>query len=411
MRIALYHNLPSGGAKRTMLEMVRRLAEEHQVDVYSLTCAEHDFADLRPYAHNHRLYEFEPRPLYESPFGRLNQWLRWSDLKRLRRLAQTIADDINQSDYDVLFMHPCQFEKCPSVVQFAQIPTVYYCHEPLRALYEEAPYRPYEGGGSKKRLLLNKVDPLPKLYYSELKKVDYENTRAADKVLANSRFIRDQVARIYGVEAAVCYHGIDTEQFRPIEVARERFIFSVGSMTPMKGFDLIVQAVAEIPAEKRPSLVIASNFQNPPEKAYIEQLASDRGVDLQLKKNVLDEELVTLYNRAGVVSYTPHNEPFGLVPLEAMACGAPVVAVREGGVMETVISGENGLLADRDPRAFAQALIQVLDHADVAARLGQNGRQNVKQRWTWDTAVAAIEDHLQQTAYQTQPDLLAVPAY
>ena len=157
--------------------------------------------------------------------------------------------------------------------------------------------------------------------------------------------------------------------------------------------------------------IIASNFQNPPEKAYIEQLASDLGVDLQLRKNVSDEELVTLYNRAGVVTYTPHDEPFGLVPLEAMACAAPVVAVREGGVMETVISGENGLLADRDPQAFAQALTQVLDHADAAAMLGQNGRQCVKQRWTWATAVAAIEDHLQQTAYQMQPDLLAAPAY
>lgn len=411
MRIALYHNLPSGGAKRTMLEMVRRLADEHQVDVYSLTCAEHEFADLRPYAHQHKLYEFEPRPLFESPFGRLNQFVRWSDLKRLARLLRRISHDINQGNYDVLFVHPCQFEKCSSVVRYADMPTVYYCQEPLRKLYEAAPYRPYDKAASSRRQLVNKIDPLPHLYYSTLKKADRENTRSAHKVLVNSKFMREVVSQIYGVEAVVSYHGIDTDMFHSLDLKRENFVFSVGSLTPMKGFDLIVQAVAEIPAEKRPALIIANNFQNPPEKAYIEQLASDLDVDLQLKKNVSDEALVSLYNRAGVVAYTPHNEPFGLVPLEAMACAAPVVAVREGGVMETVISGENGLLADRDPRAFARALSQILDNAELAARFGQNGRQCVKQHWTWDTAVAAIEDHLQQAAFQTQPELRAAPAY
>jgi glycosyltransferase involved in cell wall biosynthesis len=323
----------------------------------------------------------------------------------LRRLERVVAQDINEGGYDVLFAHPCQFEKCPSVAQFASIPTVYYCQEPLRALYEEAPYRPYDGLESSKRKLLNKVDPLPKLYYAELKKVDYKNTRSARKVLANSKFMKNAIAQIYGVNAEVSYHGMDADHFRPLNLPRERFVFSVGSLTPMKGFDLLVQAVAEIAAEKRPSLIIASNFQNPPEKTYLEQMAAALDVDLHLKENVSEDELVTLYNRAAVVAYSPHREPFGLVPLEAMACAAPVVAVREGGVMETVFPGENGLLADRHPQAFAQALSQILDNPALAAKYGHNGRQTVKQQWTWDTAVAKIEKHLLQTANLVQPEL------
>lgn len=394
MRIALFHNLPSGGAKRTLYEMVRRLANEHTIDVFTLSAADHDFADLRPYAHQHHIFPFRPGKLFSSPFGRLNQAVRWSDLQRLRRLTKRIAGAINQGGYDLLFAHPCQFEKCSSVVQFARLPTVYYCQEPLRQLYEEAPYRPYEGRESSRRRLLNRIDPLPKLYYSRLQQVDRENTRTADLVLVNSRFMEDGVSRIYGVPAQVSYHGVDVDWFRPLDLPRERFVLSVGSLTPMKGFDFLVQAVAAMPAAARPPLVIASNFQNPPERAYLEALAAKLEIDLQLVGNVTDERLVALYNQAALVAYAPVREPFGLVPLEAMACGTAVVAVREGGIPETVVDGQTGCLTERDPAAFARALQTLLAEPALAATYGQNGRALVNQAWTWDTAVAAIEQHL-----------------
>ena len=63
---------------------------------------------------------------------------------------------------------------------------------------------------------------------------------------------------------------------------------------------------------------------------------------------ITDEELVILYNKAKLVVYTPYMEPFGLVPLEAMSCGTPVVGVNEGGVMETVLNGKTGILVERN---------------------------------------------------------------
>ena len=79
MRIALYHNLPSGGAKRTLQEATKRLAVNHQIDVYTLTTANHDFADLRPYVASHQVFEFQPGALLASPFGRFNQIIRIED--------------------------------------------------------------------------------------------------------------------------------------------------------------------------------------------------------------------------------------------------------------------------------------------------------------------------------------------
>jgi glycosyltransferase involved in cell wall biosynthesis len=140
---------------------------------------------------------------------------------------------------------------------------------------------------------------------------------------------------------------------RPLDLEKRNFVLSVGSLTPLKGFDFLIRAMAELPEAGRPRLVIVSNFQNPPEKTYLEGLAGELHVELELLNNVSDQRLVELYNQAKMVLYAPVREPFGLVPLEAMACGTPVVGVCEGGVLETVLDGETGILVERDLQLFS----------------------------------------------------------
>ena len=120
MRIALYHNLPSGGAKRTLSEAARRLAVHHQLDVYTLSSANHEFADIRPFVDSHKVYEFAPRPLFNSPFGRLNQAVRLADLRRIEGVTRQIAADIEAEGYDVVYVHPCRIEKSPSLLSHIQ---------------------------------------------------------------------------------------------------------------------------------------------------------------------------------------------------------------------------------------------------------------------------------------------------
>jgi glycosyltransferase involved in cell wall biosynthesis len=399
MRIALYHNLLSGGAKRTLLEATRRLASRHHVDAYTLSCSEHDFADIRPWVVGHNVFPFEPLPLLKSPFGRVNQVLRCADLRRLSRLAGQIARQIEQVGYDVVFVHPCQFEQSPSVLRYLErIPSVYYCQEPLRLLYEAMPDRPYGDEAIGRRRILNRLDPLPSLYRRMLRSVDQLNTRSARTVLVNSRFMARAVADIYGVTPKVSYHGVDVEQFKPASVEKRHRVLAVGSLTPLKGFDFLIRAMAEYPSEGRPALVIASNFQNPPERAYLEGLARELGVELVLLGSVSDQDLVRLYNEARVAVYAPIREPFGLVPLEAMACATPVVAVAEGGVSESVVEGQTGFLVERDPRQFAAAVRRLVDDPGLARRLGENGRRQVLEHWSWDRAVASLESHLNTSA-------------
>jgi glycosyltransferase involved in cell wall biosynthesis len=393
LRIAVYHNLHSGGAKRTLFEQSRRLSQRHHLDVFSPGSADHDFCDLRPYVQHSQIYAFRPGPLFPSPFGRLNQGVRLLDLVRLRRLARRIAADIDTGGYDMVLVHPCQYTQSPLVLQFLRTSTVYYCHEPLRRLYEVPLPRPYQRHSGVCQAL-DVVDPLLRTYRMALRRADRTSLQSADLVLVNSRFTRENVCRIYGVDAKVCPHGIDLDTFRPLGLPRDGTILSVGALTANKGFDFIIEGLARVPEEQRPPLVIISNYADPREQTYLEGLRKALGVRVVFRTGVTDGELVEAYNRAVLFVYAPVREPLGLVPLEAMACGTPVIGVREGGVLETVRHGETGLLVERNPEALAFALQSLLGDRARARRLAERGRKYVCERWGWSRAVHVLEQHL-----------------
>jgi len=107
-----------------------------------------------------------------------------------------------------------------------------------------------------------------------------------------------------------------------------------------------------------------------------------------------DDDLVAAYNRAAVVAYPPILEPFGLVPLEAMACGVPVVGVAEAGIRETVVHGETGVLTERDPVEFGLAIKTLLEDEALRNCIGNNGRRHVLAHWTWDQSYTALEKNI-----------------
>jgi glycosyltransferase involved in cell wall biosynthesis len=111
---------------------------------------------------------------------------------------------------------------------------------------------------------------------------------------------------------------------------------------------------------------------------------------------VTDNELIDIYNRASMMVYAPRLEPFGFVPLEANACGLPVVAVAEGGVRETVIDGMNGLLVESDEMAMASAIERIRDDKDYAHSLGKNGRNMVVEKWSLRASIDRIEQRLEE---------------
>jgi glycosyltransferase involved in cell wall biosynthesis len=96
--------------------------------------------------------------------------------------------------------------------------------------------------------------------------------------------------------------------------------------------------------------------------------------------------------------YTSRLEPFGLAPLEANACGVPVVAVPEGGIRETIVSGQNGLLAtDANPKNIASAISMLLEKPDMALAMRSQSRNMVISQWDLESSIDRLEAVLEQT--------------
>ena len=142
----------------------------------------------------------------------------------------------------------------------------------------------------------------------------------------------------------------------------------------------------------RPKLIWVGNAVF--DKMYFDEmvaLAVAREVDFLPKVNVSDDELVNILNRASMMIYAPRLEPFGLAPLEAGACGVPVVAVAEGGVRETIVDGVTGLLVRNDPAEAAAALARLRSDPALARRLGANARMMVQDKWSFEASINQIE--------------------
>jgi glycosyltransferase involved in cell wall biosynthesis len=396
LRIALFHNLPSGGAKRAVYEWSRRLSRDHQLDVYTLSTADHVFCDIRRVVNTHQEYPFRLSRTFGSPFGRLNQLQRWRDLGRLVRVNRRLATRIDAGRYDVVFAHTCQFTFIPALIRFVDSPTVYFLHEPFG---RAAPLQCTVGRRDSFTSMLDRVDPLIRVFRNRLDRLQAQSVAAAGELLANSRYTGARMEKGYARETPVCRYGVDVQAFASMhDVRREPHVLSVGELSPRKGFGFLIEALGLIPLARRPPLRLACNSAIPAERERIERLAAERCVRLEIKTDVPTTELVREYNHAALCVYAPVNEPFGLVPLEAMACGTPVVAVREGGVPESVVDGRTGVLVERDTGRFADAVESLLGDEQLLAEYGRNARDHVAANWTWERSVEELERHLVRIA-------------
>ena len=237
---------------------------------------------------------------------------------------------------------------------------------------------------------------------------------AADRLLANTDDEAQQLVDLYAADpaqVAVVHPGVDLDLFTPGDQARARaalgvdadktVLLFVGRIQPLKAPDVLVRALAVMVASV-PSLrdhlevVIAggpsgSGLERP---HALEDLASELGVrDLVRFVPPVGRSLLADWYRAADVCVVPsYSESFGLVAVEAQACGTPVVAARVGGLPTAVADGVSGLLVDgHDPRTWADALCSVIRDRPRLALWSRNAVDHA-QRFGWDATADATLD-------------------
>ncbi|OBI25888.1 glycosyltransferase [Mycobacterium sp. E2238] len=194
--------------------------------------------------------------------------------------------------------------------------------------------------------------------------------------------------------------GVDVQAFTPTGPVAPRGgqprIVSVGRLVPRKGFETLIRALPRVPGAE---LVIVggparADLADDVQAQQLQQLAARLGVDdrVRLQGGVARDEMPALLRSADVVACTPWYEPFGIVPLEAMACGVPVVATAVGGIRDTVVDDVTGrLVPPKEPGRLADAIATLLDDGPRRRAMGESGCERARTRYTWDRVAADTE--------------------
>jgi glycosyltransferase involved in cell wall biosynthesis len=220
--------------------------------------------------------------------------------------------------------------------------------------------------------------------------------RAASLVATNSHHTADRLEAAFDVESVVCPPGV------PLPVGSEHqrspFVLSVGEIEPRKGFGFVIDALGRLGESLRPPLRVLANRANPTELDRITARARRAGVALKVVVAPDPDLLAWHYANARLFVYAAHHEPLGLAPLEAMARGTPVIAVAEGGVPETVVSGVTGYLVPRDPHQFAWSVERLLGDDASRAAMSRAARTHIELGWDIARRAEALEELLVATA-------------
>jgi glycosyltransferase involved in cell wall biosynthesis len=400
LRIAVFENLPPGGALRAAYEIGRQLVERgHSLHLFRLSApAEKGPFDL---ALDSESVHVEPfRPLW----GALNKRLdRMSLAPRsytlfgpLRKAHRRLATLIREGDFDAVLLHQDALAQSPYALRWLSgLPTVYYCQEPPRFVSERSvleAHREHLAESPHVVGLARLADD--RLTLDRLAKADHENARDAKTLVVNSVYSRERVWAAYARDAVVCYLGIDDTRFTPAaeSIARRREVVSVGLPISAKGHAMVVEALALLPPDVRPALrVILPRHAG---TDVIERLAKERHVELSIEVSLSEEKFVERYRGALATVCAARLEPFGLTPLESMACGTPVVAIREGGYRESVVDGETGFLVEPDPQSIADGILRLGGDRARVETMGRRGREEVVRRWTWHRTGDQMEEIL-----------------
>ncbi|MCL4354086.1 glycosyltransferase family 4 protein [Patescibacteria group bacterium] len=359
MKIAIFHELGFGGARRAAVEIARELKKENIVDLYFTDSKNLASSEEKNAFSNFFYYEFTPKK-WNGKNWKTKLYKESLELIILNNLHKKIARDINGKRYDLIFVHPSKLTQAPFILKFLNAPIVYYCPEPLRIVYD--PFLKLTDLAFSKKIT-------EEIFRTTRKFIDKKNINQSRMILTNSNFTKEWIRNSYKKDSIVSYLGVDTNIFKPLNIKKEYDILFFGEKSDIEGYPLLKQAI--------------SFFNKTPKIKVLER-----------NENFSDKDLVREYNKAKILVALSKNEPFGLIPLEGMACGIPVVAVNEGGYKETVVNGKTGYLIDRDPKVLFEKLNYFLQNEKIRKEFGANATRYIAKNWTWKNNVNKLSQTL-----------------
>ena len=371
MRIALVHNLAPGGALRTVAAQLPHLGDVVEVCLGTAT----------PVSAGAQVVPFAPRaPRVAAP---LRPILRHTDLVALLGAWRAATQRARAARADVLLAHPCRYLQAPPALALADLPSVYFCHEPRRIDYEPALRHT--------RRSATRI-PYAALHAAE-RALDRRAVAEADRIVTNSSYTAGRIRAAYGQDATPIPMGVG-EGFTPGPAGESGHVLSVGTLIAGKGHNIVIRGAAR--AATTPRVVVVAPRHDARETVRLARLAAELGVDFDVRVGISDEALRDLYRGALATVQMGVAEPLGLASMEAQACGSPVVVAAEGGLPETIRDGVTGWAVPREPDAVAVRL-DTLGDAGVRARMGEQAALHGGSL-SWKRSADVLRAVLEETA-------------
>ena len=248
--------------------------------------------------------------------------------------------DLDQYDLVISTSH-CAAK---AVVKTGRARHLCYCFTPMRYAWDQ--FDAYFGEGRVGRMKSRALRPA----LNALARWDASTAGRVDRYVAISQHVASRIRRYYNREADVIYPPVDTGFYSPDDTVRpDNFLLIVSALVPYKRIDVAIEASR---LSNTPLRIVGSG----PERDALAAVVRRTGADVQLLGTLSDEDVRNLYRRAAAV-LLPGEEDFGIAPVEAQACGTPVIALARGGALETVVDGVTGVLVDEPtPDALAAGI-------------------------------------------------------
>lgn len=375
-KVAIYHPwiYLKGGAEKTILELVQR--SKHEWVIYT-----------NRYEKDNTFSEFEKLEVTELLRVPVKRDIFNVALAALRILFQKRIDFKS----DLLMISS---EGLGDLINFKKqkdLPSVCFCHTPLKIIHDKHTQKRYlELNGNKAKLKL--------LFFGTIfKTIDKIAWNKFERVICNSQEVKNRVLDANLADDSVisiANPGVDIEKYSSWKVKSGDYLLIPGRIMWTKNIELGIKAFLRSQAPKSNIKLVIAGAVDKKSESYFEELQSyTKNTELiSFKVSPSNEELLELYENSMAVLFTAPNEDWGIVPLEGMAAGKPVIAINQGGPKESIIDGVTGYLANNNIGDYERAINKLITNENIL-QMGQNAREHV-QKFSWDKFTKVIDEEI-----------------
>ena len=322
MKVAIVHDwlVNYGGAERVVEAMLSLYPD---AEIFTLVYDEKKMGKFFPKEKVHTSF------LQKVPFS----------LKMYTKMLSFMPKAFESFDFTGFDLVLCSSSCCAKgVITPPSVPHVAYIHSPMRYAWDL--YFDYKKRSGKiTSFFMDKMIPQIRLW-------DVISSQRIDKIIVNSNFIRRRTKKYWNRESEVIYPPVNTENLTPNNLPPENFYVAFSRFVPYKRLDLAIKACGQL---KRNLIVIGSGSQEKELKALAESYTNihsketmEQSAKITFTGRISDEKVKDYLQRAKALIFCA-EEDFGIIPVEAQACGRPVIAVKKGGATETVLDGKTGV--------------------------------------------------------------------